>query len=1306
MKSEGTPRAASFPIGRNEARSAAAAVAVVQSFWIAGYEGADHVNAAGLGVDANAENGHLELARQDYAALAAFGIGTVRESVGWRIAAAGRSYSFDHLRSRAEAARALGLQIAWTMCHYGTPSGIDPWDRRLPARFARFCEAAARFLRPFQVGAPVFTPVNEISFLVWACTHEPRVMHADADGRAGPAALKRNLVAASLAGADAIRQVIPDARIMLTDPLINVVAPPGQPAVAAEAARVHAGQFESWDMHAGRAAPELGGHAGALDLIGVNYYHANQWEYPTLRTLMWHLHDPQRRAFSDLLLEVWHRYRRPLIVSETSHVGEGRGAWIREVAGEVALARARGADVRGVCIYPIVDRPAWEDAEHWHKSGLWDMRRQTGPGGARRPPARGLDMLYARDLRRAQAVLPGAVPASIESAKGTRMTALLVLSHLRWNFVFQRPQQLLVRLAARFPVLYVEEPVDADHARLEQICAAPNVRVLVPHIPGASGGFSSATMQPLQVMLGAFLEREGIDDYVAWLYTPMALDQLRTLKPRVVVYDCMDDLAGFRGAPAGLGAMEARLLQRADLVLTGGPSLFEARRGRHRNIHCFPSSVDSAHFAAAADPALEHPALHGLRRPRLGFFGVLDERLDAELIAALAQRHPGWEIVLVGPVAKIDPASLPRLPNISYFGQQAYADLPAFIAGWDVCLLPFALNEATRFISPTKTLEYMAAERPIVSTPVHDVIRLYGEAVLVGRSPDEFIAHCEQALAESPAQRDRRLAAARRLLAATSWDDTAERMHELVERELRRRPAPAARETRPGRGRAAGRTVRALVLGAGPTGLSAGYHLGSGSLIVEQADRVGGLCRSIEEGGFTFDHAGHIMFSNDPYVHELYRLLLGDNVHWQDREAWIYSHGVHTRYPFQGALHGLPPAVLKECILGAIEARYGRPEGAAPLRANGAPSATAGAALGVKPIVVQDCCADGSDPMPGRASGSRPARSRNFRDFIYETWGAGIARHFAVPYNEKLWACPLEEIETSWLEGRVPLPDLAEIIDGAVEPVAKPQGPNARFGYPLRGGFQALMDGFLPHLEGELRLNARVERVSPLRKLVTLGDGTVLGYHVLVSTMPLPQLIKAIGSEAPPEIRRAAGALRHVSLRCVNLGIGREALTEKHWIYYPGDSVFHRIFVQGNASPHCNPPGGFGLTCEITYSPAKPLPCEGRALIERCIADCIRVGKFTAADPVLVANMVDVPLAYVIYDQQRARNVALIRDWLRSHDIILAGRYSEWEYYNSDHAFLAGRRAAQEARARLAGLQRPVGPRGRPAGDEQRHVVQ
>lgn len=343
---------------------------------------------------------------------------------------------------------------------------------------------------------------------------------------------------------------------------------------------------------------------------------------------------------------------------------------------------------------------------------------------------------------------------------------------------------------------------------------------------------------------------------------------------------------------------------------------------------------------------------------------------------------------------------------------------------------------------------------------------------------------------------------------------------------------------------------------------------------------------------------------------------------------------MHTRYPFQGELHGLPTTVLKECLMGAIEAHS--------------------------------------------LASSSAAEPANFEEFIYRVWGKGVAKHFAVPYNEKLWAVPLRDMETSWLGGRVPLPNLEQMIEGALEPTPAPMGPNARFGYPLHGGFQALMDGFVPLIDAEIALSTKLVSLSPRDRRVRLSDGRTLQYGKLVSTTPLPQLVAVCGEQAPAAVREAAAGLRHVSVRCVNLGVARAGLTDQHWIYYPEDTVFHRIFMQGNASPHNNPAGGFGLTCEITYGPLKPLPAEGQALIDLCIADARRVGMLRDDDTMLTTNQIDMPCAYVVHDHARAANVALVRDWLSSFDILLAGRYSQWAYYNSDHAFISGRRAAEE----------------------------
>lgn len=901
------------------------------------------------------------------------------------------------------------------------------------------------------------------------------------------------------------------------------------------------------------------------------------------------------------------------------------------------------------------------------------------------------------------------------------MPTIVVFSHLRWNFVFQRPQHLLSRLAVHYPVLFIEEPIQTEDssvsAFLHQSTPAPNVTVCVPHTPVAMAGFHDDQLPHLQKLLEPLVT--PLIDPIVWLYTPMALPLLPELHARLVVYDCMDELAAFRNAPKQLLQRESAVLRQADLVFTGGQSLFRAKRDRNPHVFCFPSSVDAGHFGQAIERHQSHVAQQHIPHPRAGYYGVIDERIDCDLIAQLADARPSLQIVLVGPVVKIDAARLPQRPNIHYFDQQPYEVLPEFLAGWDLCLLPFALNESTRFISPTKTLEYMAAQLPIVSTRITDVAEPYGDVVRIADDAAGFIAACDSALAEDFETRTRHNARMQEIVAGTSWDRTADEMRALIEHAAQAKSRAAIDPAAPVMAvtaaasldalpKPAARSVKCVIIGAGPTGLSAAYHAKEDYLLLDRNAHVGGWCRSIQDQGFTFDYAGHIMFSNDAYVQQLYKILLGENLHWQDREAWVYSKGVHTRYPFQGALYGLPPKVITECIVGAIEARYGSLSkstsalgaSSGPVTVTSAPAVPAAIAssqeaanaasavaeddAGVDSTneaatVIDDCCADGCVDIPSAPRrSSEPNKPPNFEQFIYTMWGSGIARHFAIPYNKKLWTVPLSDMETSWLGGRVPLPDLEQIIEGALEPVAKPMGPNARFGYPLKGGFQALMEGFLPHLkEGSLALNADVVQLSPLQRLVTLADGRRFRYDHLISTMPLPVLVNIIGAEAPPEVQRAAQGLQHISVRCVNLGIGRENLTEKHWIYYPEETVFHRIFVQGNASPECNPPGGFGLTCEISYSAHKPLPCDGQALVERCLRDCISVGLVRADDVLITANQIDMPYAYVVYDHARAENVNTVKSWLAQHDIVLAGRYSEWEYYNSDHAFIAGKKAAE-----------------------------
>jgi UDP-galactopyranose mutase len=363
-----------------------------------------------------------------------------------------------------------------------------------------------------------------------------------------------------------------------------------------------------------------------------------------------------------------------------------------------------------------------------------------------------------------------------ERAKGT----LICFSHLRWNFVFQRPQHLMLRFAREWQVLFWEEPeYGADQVSLSaKLCEETGVIVLTPHLP--SGLDEQEEGAILRSLLDEALGARPAKPVLRWYYTPMMLPFSEHLPAECVVYDCMDELANFKGAPPALLPLEQRLLEQADLVFTGGYSLYEAKRDRHPAIHPFPSSVDAAHFSAARLGTAEPEDQAGIPGPRLGFYGVIDERMDLALLAEIADARPDWSLVMVGPVVKISEADLPRRANLHYLGGKQYGELPDYLRGWDVALMPFAINEATRFISPTKTPEYLAAGCPVVSTPITDVIRHFGdiEAVRIAGTAEEFVAACEAAMALS--KRSEWLEPVDTLLATISWDRSFGAMSDLI----------------------------------------------------------------------------------------------------------------------------------------------------------------------------------------------------------------------------------------------------------------------------------------------------------------------------------------------------------------------------------------------------------------------------------------------------------------------------------------------------------------------------------------------
>lgn len=359
---------------------------------------------------------------------------------------------------------------------------------------------------------------------------------------------------------------------------------------------------------------------------------------------------------------------------------------------------------------------------------------------------------------------------------------LLVFSHLRWDFVYQRPQHLLTRSARDRRVFFVEEPVfDNGSMRLEVSERDTNLKIVVPHLPEGLRSEVAKTAV-LHDMVQRLLVENNIHQYLAWYYTPMALDFTRHLRPLAVVYDCMDELCAFKGAPETLTQRERELFKLADLVFTGGQSLYEAKRDQHHSVFAFPSSIDRHHFMQARTTAGDPADQQHIPHPRLGFFGVVDERFDVALLEEVSRQRPDWHFVIVGPVVKIDPEILPRRDNIHYLGGKNYQELPAYIAGWDVALLLFAQNESTRFISPTKTPEYLAAGKPVVSTPIHDVVHPYGEMGLVRIANDaqEFIAATEDLLG-AEATRRQWLKTVDEFLATMSWDETWARMSRLID---------------------------------------------------------------------------------------------------------------------------------------------------------------------------------------------------------------------------------------------------------------------------------------------------------------------------------------------------------------------------------------------------------------------------------------------------------------------------------------------------------------------------------------------
>ncbi|MEP6465019.1 MAG: glycosyltransferase family 1 protein [Parafilimonas sp.] len=360
---------------------------------------------------------------------------------------------------------------------------------------------------------------------------------------------------------------------------------------------------------------------------------------------------------------------------------------------------------------------------------------------------------------------------------------LLCFSHLRWNFVYQRPQHLLSRFTTYYPVYYVEEPVfhdEADNYSIE--LTAEKVNVVIPHL--SNNDNRDHTIR-LKGIIDRFIKDQEVKKFITWYYSPMALLFTNHLQPLLTVYDCMDELSAFKFAPPALKQAERKLLQKADVVFTGGYSLYKAKKHLHKNIYAFPSSIDKEHFLKARYAIDEPEDQKNIPHPRLGFYGVIDERFDIDLIQKVADAKPEWQFVFIGPVVKISEDDLPKNVNIHYIGSRSYQKLPDYISGWDIALIPFAINESTRFISPTKTPEYLAAGKPVISSAIEDVVHPYGDEKLVHiiNSAKEFITAAEYELSNT--QKEEWLKKSDAFLANNSWNETWHKMQEIIKSTLK-----------------------------------------------------------------------------------------------------------------------------------------------------------------------------------------------------------------------------------------------------------------------------------------------------------------------------------------------------------------------------------------------------------------------------------------------------------------------------------------------------------------------------------------
>jgi beta-glucosidase/6-phospho-beta-glucosidase/beta-galactosidase len=747
-----------------------------------------------LGIDQYQWTQHDRYWREDFERAASdLGCRWMRYSLPWHLCEPERSvFDWRWADERVEFAREIGLKLIVDLVHFGVPAWLPEafGDVDFPERFEIFCKA---FGNHYKGKIHSVCPINEPLITCLFCGDAGLWPPHGRDLNSYVTILSRTSQAL-VRGIRALRETLPNVEISVCDALeyaqtqcpSDPTLPPEkcpQADVARRMLRRHVvldlitGRINSkhklypWLKEHGLSSMDVNWfqkNAVTIDLLGLDYYNHTEVEIYRHIDGSYRQRTPvQPIGLYRAALDYWERYGVPLMITETSYTGteQERIRWLESTVGDVKRLRADGIPVIGYTWWPLIDHIDWDGAllhqvGHVHPVGIYNLEKQPDQQLKRIPTA--LRDAYRKIMTQEEAAIGKFIPKNIPTqpqkflfevpVNSPLEEPMIVHCHLRWDGVWQRPQQFISRLAKKRAVLFIEGPtvIDSNESpryTIQELADHPNILVMQTFFPSKQFSNGSWVDRERLRLLKEFLSTQKGQRFhnpIQWFYDPMAVEAFAgKLKERAIVYDCMDELSQFKFAPPEIIQRERKLLKLADLVFTGGRKLEEAKRKHHANCHFYGCGVDVEHFAKAQLPSTIVPSDLGfVEKPILGFFGVVDERMDYDLIAKLADENPEWRIVMIGPVVKVDPNSLPRRPKIYWLGSRNYSQLPLYGKAFDLCLMPFAINEATEFINPTKALEYMAMGKPVISTDVGDVYRNFGDVVKVAKNHEDFIDHC------------------------------------------------------------------------------------------------------------------------------------------------------------------------------------------------------------------------------------------------------------------------------------------------------------------------------------------------------------------------------------------------------------------------------------------------------------------------------------------------------------------------------------------------------------------------------------